>query len=75
MANRDWETDEDRQINRLEAHRDFITWVINRLQAEGIRCERTRGNDSRGDILYYNTEDEPRVKKIVRQINAEYNKS
>ncbi|WP_203457595.1 hypothetical protein [Gloeothece citriformis] len=60
-------------INRLEAHRDFITWVIKRLEAEGIACERTTGNSSSGDILYYNAEDELRVKEIVRQINSEYN--
>ncbi|WP_066381919.1 hypothetical protein [Anabaena sp. CA = ATCC 33047] len=74
MADREWQTDEDKKINRLQAHRDFITWVINRLKAEGIPCERTIGDDSRGDILYYNSEDEPRVKAIVRQINSEYNK-
>ncbi|WP_414566484.1 MULTISPECIES: hypothetical protein [unclassified Anabaena] len=75
MADREWQTDEDKKINRLEAHRDFITWVIKRLQAEGIPCERTIGDDSRGDILYYNAEDEPKVKAIVRKINSEYNKS
>jgi hypothetical protein len=75
MADREWQTDEDKQINRLQAHRDFITWVMNRLKAEGIPCKRTTGNDSKGDILYYNSEDEPRVKEIVRQINSEYNKS
>jgi hypothetical protein len=62
-------------IERLEAHRDFITWVVKKLQAEGISCKRTTGNDSSGDILYYNPEDEPRVKEIVRKINSEYNPS
>jgi hypothetical protein len=73
MADREWQTDEDRMINRLEAHRDFITWVIKKLKAEGIDCKRTTGNDSRGDILYYKPEDEPRVKEIVRKINSEFN--
>jgi len=73
MADREWQTDEDRMINRLEAHRDFITWVIKRLKAEGIDCKRTTGNDSGGDILYYKAEDEPRVKEIVRKINSEFN--
>lgn len=73
MTDKEWQTDEDKMINRLEAHRDFISWVMKRLQAEGIRCKRTTGNDSGGDILYYNAEDEPKVKEIVRRINSEYN--
>lgn len=73
MTDKEWQTDEDKMINRLEAHRDFITWVIKRLKEEGISCERTTGNDSGGDILYYNSEDEPKVKEIVRKINSEYN--
>ncbi len=75
MIDKEWQTDEDKMINRLEAHRDFITWFIKRLKTEGIPCERTTENDSQGDILYYRTEDEQRVKEIVRQINFEYNKS
>lgn len=75
MADREWQTDEDKMINRLEAHRDFITWVVKRLIAEGISCNRTTGNDSGGDILYYNPQDEPRVKEIVRKINSECNQS
>ncbi|MEB3885504.1 hypothetical protein [Lyngbya sp. CCY1209] len=73
MVDRKWETDEDRMMNRLEAHRDFITWLIKKLKAEGIECDRTTGNDPNGDILYYNPEDEEKVKKIVREINSEYN--
>lgn len=73
MADREFETDEDRMMNRLEAHRDFITWLIKKLQAKGIDCERTTGNDPGGDILYYNSGDEEKVKEIVREINSEYN--
>jgi len=69
----DKQTDEDKMIKRLEAHRDFITWVIKRLEAEGISCERTTGNDSEGDILYHSAKDEPKVKAIVRKINSESN--
>ena len=75
MIDKEWQTDEDKMINRLEAHRDFITWFIKILKAEGITCERTTGNDSHGDILYYRPEDEQKVKEIVRQINSEYNRS
>lgn len=73
MADREFETDEDRMMNRLEAHRDFITWLIKKLQAEGINCERTTGNDPGGDILYYNPDHEEKVKEIVRQMHSEYN--
>jgi len=73
MAEEEWQTDEDRMISRLKAHRDLITWVIEQLRAEGIACDRTTGNDPHGDILYYRAEDESRVKEIVRQINAKWN--
>ncbi|GAB4462276.1 MAG: hypothetical protein OHK0037_12920 [Elainellaceae cyanobacterium] len=73
MAQENWQTDEDRMIARLEAHRDLITWVIEQLRAEGISCDRTIGNDSHGDILYYHAEDESKVKAIVRQMNAKWN--
>ncbi|MDH6105643.1 hypothetical protein NWP22_07155 [Anabaenopsis tanganyikae CS-531] len=75
MADKEWETDEDKMIHHLEVHRDLITWILKRLKEEGIDCKRTTGNDSGGDILYYNAEDEPRVKEIVRQINYQFNKS
>jgi predicted transcriptional regulator len=65
MADSKEQTDEDKMIERLEAHRDFITWVIDKLEAEGISCKRTTGNDAGGDILYYNPEDESKVKEIV----------
>ncbi|MBE9116902.1 hypothetical protein IQ249_13425 [Lusitaniella coriacea LEGE 07157] len=74
MADKEWQTDEDRMIARLLAHRDVITWVIKRLKSEGISCERTTGNNSSGDILYYKTEDEPRVKEVIREINFKYNR-
>jgi hypothetical protein len=46
---------------------------MDKLQAAGIPCERTRGHNPNGDILYYRAEDEARVKEIVREINARYN--
>jgi hypothetical protein len=66
-------TDEDKMIERLIIHKKMIGWVIKQLEANGIECKRTTGNDSNGDILYYNEKDEPRVKEIVRQINQKYN--
>ena len=74
MVDKQWETDEDEMIYQLQVHKHFIGWVISRLEAEGIPSQRTRGNDSRGDIFYQKQEDEPRVKEIVRGIYAKYNK-
>ncbi len=73
MADKKWLTDEDRMIDSYKAHRDLITWIMNKLQAEGIDCRRTTSNDSHGDILYYKHEDAPRVKEIIREINSKYN--
>jgi len=73
MVDKEWPTDEDKMIHHYEAHRDLITWVVKKLNAEGIRCERTTGNNAGGDILYYNPEDEPRVKQIVRELQSQNN--
>ncbi|AFZ27837.1 hypothetical protein Cylst_5853 [Cylindrospermum stagnale PCC 7417] len=73
MTERKWETDEDEMIHHLESHRNFIGWVIDKLRAEKITCDRTKGRDANGDIIYYRAEDEARVKQIVRDINAKYN--
>ena len=73
MSDREWETDEDRMIEKLTVHKKFIGWVIERLEAEGISARRTTGNDSKGDILVVNEEDVPRVQEIVREIQNKYN--
>ena len=73
MEDREWKTDEDRKIYQLTVHRDLIGWVIRKLEEAGIACERTMGDDPNGDILYYRTEDEEKVKMIVRQIQKRYN--
>lgn len=65
----EWETDEDELIAHLTAHRDVVTWLLAKLKAVGIACERTRGNDKNGDILYYNSQDEAKVKQLVRNLN------
>ncbi|ALB39725.1 MULTISPECIES: hypothetical protein [Nostocales] len=66
-------TDEDKKIERLIIHKNLIGWLINKLQKEGIECQRTTGDDPDGDILLLNSEDVPRVKEIVRQIQKDYN--
>lgn len=66
-------TDEDKMIERLIIHRNMIGWVIEKLQEEGIEAKRTTGNDSSGDILVIDSNDVPRVKEIVRQIQQQYN--
>ncbi len=73
MNNREWETDEDRMMHQLLVHKNFIGWVIDKLEEEGIPCSRTTGNDRKGDILIINESDVPRVKKIIRQIQNKYN--
>lgn len=66
-------TDEDKKIERLIIHKNLIGWLIKKLKAEGIKCERTTGDDPDGDILLLNSDDVPRVKEIVRQIQKQYN--
>jgi transcription initiation factor IIE alpha subunit len=73
MTNREWETDEDRMMHQLHVHKNFIGWVIDRLEEEGISCSRTTGDDRKGDILVINERDVPRVKEIIRQIQNKYN--
>jgi transcription initiation factor IIE alpha subunit len=75
MADKEWETDEDEMIYHLQVHKNLIGWTMDKLKEAGIPCERTKGRDANGDILYYRAEDELRVKQIVREINAKYNQS
>ena len=65
------QTDEDKMIERLTIHKNMIGWLIKKLKAEGIECQRTTGNDPNGDILLINPKDVPRVKEIVRQIKKD----
>ncbi|MEA5617578.1 hypothetical protein VB711_06960 [Cronbergia sp. UHCC 0137] len=67
------QTDEDKMMERLLIHKNMIGWLIEKLKAEGIECQRTTGNDPNGDILLINPEDEPRVKNMIRKIQQEYN--
>ncbi|MDD1428740.1 hypothetical protein MEO94_30740 [Dolichospermum sp. ST_sed9] len=67
------QTDEDKMMERLLIHKNMIGWLIKKLQAEGIQCKRTTGNDPNGDILLINSEDEPRVQDMIRKIQREYN--
>ena len=62
------QTDEDKMMERLPIHKNMIGWLIKKLQAEGIQCKRTTGNDPNGDILLINSEDEPRVQDMIRKI-------
>lgn len=66
-------TDEDKKMERLTIHKNLIGWLIKKLKGEGIECKRTIGDDPDGDILLLNSEDVPRVKEIVRQIQQQYN--
>jgi hypothetical protein len=76
MASQDrWETDEDRKIYQLLIHRNLIGWIIKELKKEGIKTERTAGDDPNGDILIINSKDEARVKEIVNKIHERFNRS
>jgi hypothetical protein len=66
-------TDEDRMIYHLTVHKTMISWLINKLQAEGIQAQRTTGNDPNGDILLINPDDIPRVQQLIREIQAKEN--
>jgi hypothetical protein len=73
MNNQGWDTDEDRMIYKLTGHKNFITWVIQKLEQENIPCQRTTGNDLNGDILLINPEQVPRVKERIREMNRQFN--
>lgn len=73
MANRKFETDEDKMIHQLRVHRNMIGWVIEQLKKEGIDCERTVDNDPSGDILFFKDGDVPKVQQIIRDYNKKYN--
>ncbi|MEG4853419.1 hypothetical protein QUB10_21340 [Microcoleus sp. B5-D4] len=73
MIDKNWKTDEDQQISRLEVHRDLIGWVIQELERANIYSQRTIGNDPKGDILIINPEDAPKVKEIIADIQRKFN--
>lgn len=62
-------TDEDLQIARLQVHRDLVGWVIHALNQSKILAERTRGNDSNGDIRLNNPTDIFAAKALLREIH------
>ena len=66
-------TDEDRMIARLHAHKNLVTWMLQRLENAGIEAKRTIGNDPGGDIALRHQKDVPRVQEIIRMIQRENN--
>lgn len=44
------QSDEDRLIGIIRAHRDLKYWVMEKLRAQGFACEETYDNDVNGDI-------------------------
>ncbi len=66
-------TDEDRMIYKLIVHRNLIGWFIKKCAVQNIQCVRTTGNDSHGDIVISNPEDESEVKELIRTIQKQYN--
>ena len=74
MTNYNENTDEDKQIARLQVHRDLIQWVIDELEKEGIEALRTSGGNSKGDILIVDENQVTRVKEILRQFRKQFNR-
>lgn len=69
----DFLTDEDRMIHKLTLHKRLINWILSILKKENISSNRTTGNDSKGDIIFYDEKDTAKVKKIVDDLNKKYN--
>jgi hypothetical protein len=70
-----FETDEDRQMDRLAVHRDCIGWLMAKLESHGIRCERTTGNSSKGDLRLCNPADVHKAREVIREMQSKYNSS
>ena len=73
VMNDKFHTGEDRMIYRLTVHKNMITWLLSKLETEGITARRTMGNDSHGDIELLNPSDVLRVQQLIREIQAEQN--
>lgn len=46
------EADEDRMIQILYKHKEFVTCTVEVLKKEGIDAKRTVGNNPNGDVEY-----------------------
>ncbi|MEM8639171.1 MAG: hypothetical protein AAGG51_10200 [Cyanobacteria bacterium P01_G01_bin.54] len=68
-----WATDEDRMIYRYRVHRDLVGWVMQQLQAKGIGCDRTRGNNPKGDIQLQDTHDLYKAQTVVMELHQQFN--
>ena len=62
-------------MDRLAVHRDCIGWLMEKLGSQGIRCERTTGNSSKGDIHICAPTDIPRAREVIKEMQAKYNLS
>ena len=63
-------SDEDKMIRKLTMHRNLVSWVLALLKKNDIPSERTFGNDTRGDIQYFDEDDSGKVKDIVSRLNS-----
>lgn len=57
-------TDEDKMIEKLEAHRDICGLITSIGQLVDIDVQRTTGNDSNGDIVYPKDDEKRLINKI-----------
>ena len=48
------QTDEDKMMERLLIHKNMIGWLIKKLKAEGIECQRTTGLYLFLSLIFFN---------------------
>ena len=66
-------SDEDKLIEALKVHKALKQWTMKKLQADGIDCTETYGNDPRGDIRLNEKENIQQVQNILADVNAQFN--
>ncbi len=66
-------SDEDKLIEALKEHKALKQWTMKKLQAEGIDCGETYGNDRRGDIRLNEREKIQQAQSLLAEINLQFN--
>ncbi|MGB3241213.1 MAG: hypothetical protein WBB29_23205 [Geitlerinemataceae cyanobacterium] len=55
-------------IRKIQLHEDLKNWVIQQLDAEGVKCEEQSFYEEKGDILIVKSEDMPKALEILQGI-------
>ncbi len=66
-------SDEDKLIEALKAHKALKQWTMQKLQADGIDCTETYGNDPRGDIRLREKGKIQEVQNLLADVNTQFN--